>query len=187
MGKCEVRIEMAWSAANGWEMRPTQRSVIVKQRINSLDGPWRQERLPRARKIKVLPRVAVMANKIFKKDKTINDSKLLVSNKAGSVSLSPSISFKREKLSPVAQIDEEVIFFHFQLQRMNIYLKRRRDLSGFVYLKFCRKFKTNIHYKNEIKLAWFDILFTQDCTKLYVEQGKTCKLCVEQGKTCVIR
>ena len=157
---------MAWSAANGWEMRPTQRSVIVKQRINSLDGPRRQERLPRARKIKVFPRVAVIASKIFKKDKTINDSRLLVSNNAGCLSLSPSIFFEWEKLSPTAQIDEEVITFFLFKFKMNIYLKRRRDLSGLVCFKFSRKFKTNIHYKNEIKLSWFDIVFTQDCTKL---------------------
>ena len=53
------------AAVRGFAVRPTNRSEIVKDRSNSLDGAWREDSFWRAMRITVLPRVVVT-------DKTIN-------------------------------------------------------------------------------------------------------------------
>ena len=42
--------------ARGSEVRPTQKSVVARQRSKSLDGGWRENSFPRAIRIRALPK-----------------------------------------------------------------------------------------------------------------------------------
>ena len=57
--------------AEGSEIRPTQRSVVARQRYRNLDGEWRDDSLWSATKIRKFPRNAVMDRKMLMIERVI--------------------------------------------------------------------------------------------------------------------
>ena len=56
-------------AARGWLTRPTNRSLVARERYRSLDGGWRKDTLWSATKIREFPRNAVREKKMMTADR----------------------------------------------------------------------------------------------------------------------
>ena len=56
-------------AVRGWLTRPTNRSLVARQRYKSLDGGWREDTLWSATKIREFPRNAVREKKMMIADR----------------------------------------------------------------------------------------------------------------------
>ena len=52
-------------SVKGWLTRPTNRSVVARQRYKSLDGGWREDSLRRATRMRQLPRIPVMERRML--------------------------------------------------------------------------------------------------------------------------
>ena len=57
-------------AVRGWLTRPTNRSLVARQRYKSLDGGWREDTLWSATKIREFPRNAVREKKMLTADRS---------------------------------------------------------------------------------------------------------------------
>ena len=67
---CSWTTEIQRVATRGWLTRPTNRSVVARQRYKSLDGAWMEDILWSATKIREFPRNAVREKKMLTADKS---------------------------------------------------------------------------------------------------------------------
>ena len=62
---CSWKTDIQRVATRGWPTRPTNRSVVARQRYKSLDGGWREDSLWRVARKREFPRVAVIEKRMF--------------------------------------------------------------------------------------------------------------------------